>query len=281
MTRSGPIISLPFASPARRAVVRFRGYSEAYPICRISIFMHESCFDLILVRPSVPENVGMTARAMQAFGFERLTLVSPAFEWNPDGPVCKTACGSKSLLARARIVDRLEDAVAECHRVAGFSRREHDFERPRCDLGEWIDNLECKGDTVRTALVFGPENFGLSNADKRNCDVLVSIPTHHPTLSLNLAQAVTLVLFEIFRGWRSPTSAPPAAFESRAVREDIQRIVDTLTGLLDRTNFFKTGRRERQIETLRNLIFRLQLSVSERDTILGVLHALNAFPRDD
>lgn len=243
--------------------------------------MHVSSFDLVLVRPSVPENVGMIARAIQAFGFERLTLVSPAFEWNPDGPACKTACGSEDLLERARIVDRLEDAVAECHRVAGFSRREHDFERPRCDLGEWVDNLECEGDVVRTALVFGPENFGLSNADKRLCDVLISIPTHHPTLSLNLAQAVTLVLFEIFHKWGSAASAPSAAFEPRIAQGDIQRIVDTLTGLLDRTNFFKAGRRERQIEALRNLIFRLQLSVSERDTILGVLRSLNVFPRDD
>lgn len=243
--------------------------------------MHVSCFDLVLVRPSVPENVGMIARAMQAFGFERLTQVSPVFDWNLDGPACKTACGSEDLLERARIVDRLADAVAECHRVAGFSRREHDFERPRCDLGEWIGGLGCEGEAVRTALVFGPENFGLSNADKRLCDVLVSIPMHHPTLSLNLAQAVTLVLFEIFHKLGSASSAPPASFEPRAVQEDIRRIVDTLTEMLDRTNFFKTGRRERQIETLRNLIFRLRLSVSERDTILGVLRALDVFPRDD
>lgn len=238
------------------------------------IIMQKNLFDLILVRPAVPENIGMAARAMKVFGFGSLTLVSPAFDWNPDGPAWKTACGARDDLAQVRVSGELETAVSSCHRVVGFSRREHDFDRPRCDLQSWADEMRKSDPQERIALVFGPEDFGLANADKQSCDLLVNIPTQHETLSLNLAQAVTIVLYELSRG-ETVESGQPATSEPMVTHDDIRRLVSHLTEMLDATAYFKEGRRERQIETLRNLILRLHLNVQEYGNLMGVLNALD------
>lgn len=237
------------------------------------IIMQGYTFDIILVRPAIPENVGSIARAMKTFGFDRLSLANPSFVWDPDGPAWKTACGAREILTSARVFGDLESAVASCHRVIGFSRREHDFDRPRLDLASWVDELRSTPALQNIALVFGPEDFGLSNADKRYCSLLVNIPTHAETLSLNLAQAATIVLYDISRRELCDFVSPPPR-EEFATQEDIQRMLARLMDMLDETNYFKAGRRERQIETLRNLIFRLHLNAPEYNAMMGVLNAL-------
>lgn len=229
---------------------------------------------IILVRPSVPENVGFVARAMKAFGFEKLTIVSPVFEWDPEGPAWKTACGAQEMLVQAERVDHVENAVASYHRVIGFSRRKHDFARPQSDITTWSVSYQEQYAFEKTALVFGPENFGLSNEDKRHCDQIVQIPLYHPALSLNLAQSVTVVLYEITRSGLLAAGAKESV-ECMATHGDVQRVVTQLTSLLEITHFFKKGRKERQIEIMRNLIFRCNLTKHEYDTVMGILSALN------
>lgn len=228
---------------------------------------------IVLVRPSVPENVGFTARAMKAFGFEKLMITSPAFEWDPEEPACKTACGAQEILGKAELVDLLEKAVASCHRVVGFSRRKHDFARPHDDITSWSQSFLKQNASEKTALVFGPENFGLSNEDKRCCERLVQIPLCSPALSLNLAQSVTVVLYEITRAGRCIAEKKESAADM-AAHSDVQRIVSRLTGMLEDAHFFKEGRKERQIEIIRNLIYRCRLNLNEYDTVMGILTAL-------
>ena len=235
--------------------------------------MNPSTTDIVLVRPAVPENVGMVARAVKAFGFQRLVLTSPQFEWEPDGPACKTACGSKDIVGGVSVFKTLQDAVRECNLVVGFSRREHDFDRPQYDLRDWREEYSQKSVVCRTALVFGPENFGLTNEDKHCCAMMVSIPARCETLSLNLAQAVSIVLYEISLS-NIASTASPAVLEPFASSEDVGRVVERLTRLLDRTSFFKEGRRERQIESLRNFVYRQHLTINEYNTIMGIINSL-------
>ncbi len=235
--------------------------------------MHAFDVDIVLVRPAIPENVGFTARSMKAYGVKSLVLVSPDFDWNPDSPAYKTACGSADVLSSARVEDSLENAIARSHRVIGFSRRKHDFDRPHINITSWAEELISNDASKKISLVFGPEDFGLSNEDKHNCDLLVNIPLHETTMSLNLAQAVTVVLYELSRHYSNLTCSTksPEAFAAHA---DIQRVIVRLTRLLDGTSFFKQGRRDRQIETLRNMVQRVQLTASEYDVVMGVLTVL-------
>lgn len=235
--------------------------------------MTSPSYRIILVRPAIAENVGLVVRAMKAFGFEQLTLVDPAFVWDVEGPVWKTACGAHEFLPQINVTSSLEHAIGECHQVIGFSRREHDFCRPRFTLDSWKKEVLTNPHSPRIALVFGPEDFGLSNTDKYLCTCLVSIPLRQETLSLNLAQAVTVVLYELSRNEEQETEESENG-ESFVTHADQRRLLNLLTDLLDTTSFFKTGRRERQIEILRNLILRFNLTVPEYGTCMGVLSAL-------
>lgn len=225
--------------------------------------------DIILVRPQNPQNAGFVARSIEAFGSRNLTLVSPEFPWNPSSPAYQTASGAHGVLDNARVCGTLDQAIAKAHHAAGFSRRTHDFDRPHLNLIDWAATLDTG---KKTALVFGPEDFGLSNADKHLCHTLVAIPMREETLSLNLAHAVTVVLYELTR---HRIETPPTHGPTPATHAELQQVLKRLTNILDRTNFFKSGRRDRQIETIRNLIHRLNLTTNEYATIMGLLNALH------
>ncbi len=237
-------------------------------------------FRIVLVRPQIPENVGFIARSMKAFGQRDLVLVSPVFKFDPASPAYKTASGAADILAGARCVPSLWDAVVDCHEVAGFSRRTHDFHRPQPDLMEWSESLQAVNPAGhKTALVFGPEDFGLCNEDKHLCHVLVRIPLEAETLSLNLAHAITVVLYELTRSQFVPAYESQPADEISgdalpATQKDLCRALDALVEILDRTAFFKTGRRERQIESLRMLLQQMGISQSQFPTVMGVLNAI-------
>ncbi|RJP24724.1 MAG: hypothetical protein C4527_18260 [Candidatus Omnitrophota bacterium] len=236
----------------------------------------QSNFKIVLVRAKIAENVGFTARSMQAFGFSSLALVSPAFDWHDESPAFKTASGAENLLHEIRFHPTPAEAVADCHRVIGFSRRTYKFKRPQMDLPTWIGQMDEESMNQRTALVFGAEDFGLSNEEKSLCDGLVSIPTYTETLSLNLSHAITVVLHSMYTKFREDSKLNATAIGSSndfARQEDIQRLLHDWTGGLDQTTFFKSGRREFQIEILNDLIRRLRLTLSEYEYLMGMINA--------
>ncbi len=241
--------------------------------------MNQRDISIILVQPKIPENIGFIARSMKAFGYDNLTLVSPEFELTKDSPAYKTARGAAEILDTIKIVSSFEFAIQEQHKVIGFSRRLHDFKRPQLDLVNWASEWRSEQDDMETALVFGPEDFGLSNNDKQRCDVLVNIPLYSSTLSLNLAHAVTVVLYELsrdgdtFQTWMS-SSNKIDTHKSFATHADIQRLVDRVAALMENTYFFKSGRERRQIEIIRCLVQRFRLSENEYEFAMGMVNTL-------
>ncbi|MFB3785152.1 MAG: RNA methyltransferase [bacterium] len=236
-----------------------------------------SHFGVILVRPQLPENVGAAARSMKAFGFGQLILVNPGFSWEERGAAYKTASGAGEIVEQARIYPTLEESLADYHQAAGFSRRGYAFPRAQWDLPGWIHQLQADAIPPKTALVFGPEDYGLSNAERNLCHHLVRIPTSVETLSLNLAHAVTVVLYEISNTRLCPRAAepsPPSSKNTPATHADLERVLRNAVELLDSTPFFKSGRREQQVETLRFLIQRLALTSAEYEMVMGTLQAL-------
>lgn len=236
-----------------------------------------SLFHVVLVRPRIPENVGAAARSMKAFGFDNLILVDPGFSWEERGAAYKTASGAGDIIKQARRYPSLEECLAEYHRVAGFSRRGCAFPRAQWDLPEWTAQLRDDPLPRKTALVFGPEDFGLSNAERHLCHDLIRIPTRAETLSLNLAQAVTVVLYELSKASLIPRVSSPSPLslkDTPATHGDLERIVQNAVEILDTTSFFKSGRREQQVETLRFLVQRLALTSAEYETAMGILQAL-------
>lgn len=154
----------------------------------------------VLVGTRHPANLGAAARALKAMGFSSLRLVAPcAFQFPPDpvtgerGPAYQLAMYSHDLLDNAVILSSLADAVADCDLTIGTTARlrhhRHSVLTPAQLKAQLIDKQDMLG---RVALVFGPEDTGLTNENLDTCQVLTTVPLAAPEPSLNLAQAVMI-----------------------------------------------------------------------------------------
>lgn len=159
--------------------------SETWPGDRIRI---------VLVRPQGARNIGSVARAMVNFGLSDLVLVSP--QADPLGIDARAmARSAQEVLESARVVDSLVEAVAGCLWVCGATARVGERRRPEFtsrDVGSQVLR------NLPAALVFGPEDTGLPGEDLDRCHAILTIPTSAKLPSLNLAQAVGVVAYEIW-----------------------------------------------------------------------------------
>lgn len=166
--------------------------------------------DVVLVRPKEDGNVGAVARVARNFGVDRLVFVAPRASLGPEAR--RRAMGGLSLLRAARTVSTFGRAVEEADlvvgttdmstgRSSGYLRRSMNPER----LGELLFPV-----TGRVAIVFGPEDNGLSRTELARCDILVHIPARREFPTLNLSHAVAVVLYATHRarGATDPETTP-------------------------------------------------------------------------
>ena len=153
---------------------------------------------VVLVNTSHPGNIGGAARAMKNMGLSELVLVDP--ERFPDPDAVSRASGADDVLANARIVATLEEAIADCSLVLGTSARDRRIPWPVLDPRESadkvLDQLEQLPD-AQIALVFGREDSGLTTDELQRCQYHVHIPSMPDFSSLNLAAAVQVLAYEL------------------------------------------------------------------------------------
>ena len=150
---------------------------------------------IVLVNTSHTGNIGSAARAMKTMGLKQLYLVDPVHQ--PDGKSNALAAGATDVLANAKIVDTLEDAVADCGWVVGTSARSRTLSWPMLDSRECGAKLIKEVANFPVALVFGRENSGLTNEELQQCHYHVCIEANPEYSSLNLAAAVQTLCYEI------------------------------------------------------------------------------------
>ena len=163
---------------------------------------------IVLVEPAGGLNVGSIARVMKNMGLAHLTVVNP--KCDPLGEEARRmAVHADDVLNGANIVATVPDALQGCQRVVATTARDRDLnlpvDLPRVGL-QWLLGTDLKPispttsegeDTSSMALLFGPEDRGLSNAELIYAQRLITIPTNPAYASLNLAQAVALCCYEL------------------------------------------------------------------------------------
>ncbi len=150
---------------------------------------------VVLVGTTHSGNIGSVARAMKTMGLIDLVLVDPQTEI--DDKSNALASGARDVLANARIVGTLEEAVASCGLVVGSSARSRTLPWPMLEPRECGVKLISEVSTHPVAVVFGRENSGLTNEELQLCHYHVCIPANPEYSSLNLAMAVQTVCYEI------------------------------------------------------------------------------------
>lgn len=229
---------------------------------------------IVLVETSHPGNIGAAARAMKTMGLRELVLVAPrAF---PSPEAAARASGADDVLEQARVVDTLDDAIGDCGFVAGTTARPRAVSWPVMEPRECAERLLSAVAATPVALVFGPEQSGLTNEQLARCRTLVHIPTDSAYASLNLAMAVQILCYELRRahaggraGRAEPHAAPPAT------TAELEGFFGHLERVLDEAGYLRPDHPKRLRLKLRRIFQRAALDRDEINILRGMLTALD------
>ncbi len=222
---------------------------------------------IVLCRPSHPGNIGAAARAMKAMGLSDLRLVAPERFPAPEAEWMATNAGD--VLENAKIFTDLNGAISDCVAAFALSARQREWSPQVLDVrSAALRAVETEGDV---AFVFGNEAAGLTNEEMFACQFLVHIPASREFSSLNLAQAVQVVAYELHM-CVDPTM-PFSRVEKRATVEDLEGLYRHLEEAALASGFMAPGSRLR--ERWRRLFSRVPALEREEVNILrGLLKAL-------
>lgn len=155
-------------------------------------------FAFVLFKPKSPGNIGAAARALKNMGLRDLRLVSGTGSQPAVGASAETmAVHGRDVLAAATVYPELDSALADRTVVVGTTARAGPYRGEARPIREVADELSALSRANRIALVFGPEDCGLTNKELKSCQRLITIPTAPAYPSLNLAQAVMIVAYEL------------------------------------------------------------------------------------
>jgi tRNA/rRNA methyltransferase len=222
---------------------------------------------IVLCRPSHPGNIGAAARAMKTMGLTDLRLVAP--EKFPAPEAQWMATHALDVLENARLHATLEEAIKDCVAAFALSARPREWSPQVLDVRTAAARAVEMNDQV--AFVFGNETAGLTNEEMFACQFLVHIPANPQSSSLNLAQAVQVVAYELRMG--VDVAMPFARVEKRATVEDLEGLYSHLEQAATESGFMAPNSRLR--ERWRRLFSRVPAFEREEVNILrGLLKAL-------
>jgi tRNA/rRNA methyltransferase/tRNA (cytidine32/uridine32-2'-O)-methyltransferase len=226
----------------------------------------------VLFETTHPGNIGSVARAMKTMGYSDLYLVNP-----PDEFLCADsramASGAQDVLRGARVVGSLEAALDGCGRVLGASARHRRIGCPELDPREAAAELLASADSRPAALVFGPERSGLANEQLDLCNAIVYIPANPEYSSLNLAQAVQVLAYELRQADRLERSVPPPE-SPPAGPAQLELFYAHLERALLASGFLNPANPRHLMRRLRRLFNRARLDQNELNIMRGILSSL-------
>ena len=227
---------------------------------------------IVLVEPRHPGNVGAAARAMKTMGLDQLVLVRP--DEFPALEAEQRAVSAVDVLERARVVDRLSDAMDGCSLVIGTTGRMRQHAHPILGPREAAAKSVSEADAgASVAILFGSERDGLSNEALDACAYQLTIPTDDALTSLNLAAAVQLVCYEILMASVEPSEGgdgQPDGGATYPTQDEIEFFFARLREALDARSFFDAENPEPTFTRIRRILGRARPDSAE----LLLLHGL-------
>ena len=223
---------------------------------------------IVLCRPSHPGNIGAAARAMKAMGLADLRLVAPERYPAPEAQWMATNAGD--VLENARLHGSLGEAIADCTAAFALSARPREWSTQVLDARAAAARaVELDG---KLAFVFGNESAGLTNDEMLACQYLVHIPANPEFTSLNLAQAVQIVAYEVFMA--SGHVSLEEKKEKPATVADLEGLYAHLEQAAIESRFFDPASGSKLPTRLRRLFSRIGMEREEVNILRGLLNAL-------
>lgn len=224
---------------------------------------------VVLCHTSHPGNIGSTARAMKTMGLERLYLVQP--KHFPDGQAKSLAVNAADVLDKAIVTNTLEEAIRDCNFVIGVSGKQRSLSQKVMNVREAAIEANAIAANQEVALVFGTEMSGLSNAEADCCHILATIPANPVYTSLNLAQAVQVMCYELRMAITDGTPHIDSKDGELATQADLERFYTHLHEVLEEIGYINPRAPKKLFERLRRLYGRAQLEKEEVQLLRGIL----------
>jgi tRNA/rRNA methyltransferase len=230
---------------------------------------------VVLSRPSHPGNIGAAARAMKTMGLARLCLVRPKAFPHPEARAM--AAGADDVLESAKLCATLAEALAGTTFSIALSARAREVSHPPLTARAAAGEAVAAAQREEVALVFGNETVGLSNKEVMQCSRIARIPSDPKCASLNLAQAVQVVAYEVRMAALEPGAA--ATKIEHATHEEIENFYEHLERSLYQSGFLHPRYPRKLMERLRRLYARARLEKVEVNILRGMLSLWDEKPR--
>ncbi|MBI3249715.1 MAG: RNA methyltransferase [Deltaproteobacteria bacterium] len=231
---------------------------------------------IVLVRPQYSGNIGAVARAMRNMGLGDLALVNPAPIQRAQAEMM--AVHAREVLDAMQVYPSLRVAVGECGFVVGTTCRTGLYRDTVVSPRDLAPHIVEASRANRVALVFGPEESGLSNDDLRVCHRLMTIPTDSGYLSLNVSQAVLVCCYEVFLASREEPL--PAVVRPSATAEQQELMYEKLKQALLRIGFLHRENPEHIMFALRRIFGRAALEERDVRILLGMARQISWYATD-
>ena len=230
---------------------------------------------IILVHPRGSGNIGSVARAMKNVDAGELAIVGKGRTrsfW-----ARAMAVHGREILADAKSYETLRDAIADSTLVVGTTCRAGLYrshsQTPKEVAPTVVDALE-KG---KVALIFGPEDHGLSNKDLEHCQLLVTIPMHRDYPSLNVAQAAVICLYELYVASLMPANDSTL---TRADAEQVERLFDIMRNSLLKIGFLDSENPEHMLLAFRRIFGRAGLEEKDVRILTGMFRQIEWYAKE-
>jgi TrmH family RNA methyltransferase len=231
-----------------------------------------SAIRIVLVDTSHPGNIGASARAMMNMGLDALVLVRP--QSHPDPEAVARASGAAGLLASAHVVATVDEAIDDCGLVFGTTARARSANWRVLDARSGAAELAAASSVRPAAVLFGGERNGLANDELARCHALIRIPVAAEYGSLNLAQAVQIVCYEILMATQQPGVPAAARLAAIATAKEMLALQAHLDQVLRLSGFMHEGNATQLAARLERLFARALPDDGEVRILRGMLAAI-------
>lgn len=231
------------------------------------------CIRFVLSRTSHPGNIGAAARALGTMGLQRLVLVAPhAF---PHADATAMAACAAGLLDGAVVAADLATAIGDCTLVLGATARHRDVALEELNPRQAAQRLlAAAAQGQQVAVLFGNERAGLDNDEIQQCHAAITIPSDPACSSLNLAQAVQVVAWEVRMAWLEsggPVGSVAERTSPLATAAEMEGFFGHLAQALEDIEFHKGRSPLTIMRRLRRLFLRAQPDQQEVQVLRGIL----------
>jgi len=229
---------------------------------------------IVMVRPRGSGNIGSVARAMKNVGAKELAIVGNARTQSFWAKAM--AVHGRDILQEAKRHPTIREAIADCNLVIGTTCRAGLYRSHSQTPRQLAPTMAAAARSGKVALLFGPEDHGLSNKDLEHCQLLINIPANPEYQSFNVAQAVVICLYEVYVA--SLTAVADDGLV-RAQAEDIERLFDIMRNALLKIGFLDSENPEHMLLAFRRIFGRTGLENKDVRILTGMFRQIEWYAK--